>query len=91
FYEFNNERKIINEKKLDNNHELGIQKQSRKLVFFGAILFILSAVFFCDFYNFIIKYKRQQKFQVFILEHKQTICYKSIWFFFMSNFFIMRH
>ncbi|ANK37930.1 MULTISPECIES: hypothetical protein [Staphylococcus] len=46
FYEFNNERKIINEKKLDNNHELGIQKQSRKLVFFGAILFILSAVFF---------------------------------------------
>ncbi|WP_219335317.1 hypothetical protein, partial [Staphylococcus equorum] len=39
FYEFNNERKIINEKKLDNNHELGIQKQSRKLVFFGAILF----------------------------------------------------
>ncbi|WP_261721813.1 hypothetical protein [Staphylococcus equorum] len=46
FYEFNNERKIINEKKLDNNHESGIQKQSRKLVFFGAILFILSAVFF---------------------------------------------
>ncbi|PTE82021.1 hypothetical protein BUY79_13010, partial [Staphylococcus equorum] len=46
FYEFNNERKIINEKNLDNNHELGIQKQSRKLVFFGAILFILSAVFF---------------------------------------------
>ncbi|PTE82487.1 hypothetical protein [Staphylococcus equorum] len=46
FYEFNNERKIINEKKLDNNHELGIQKQSRKLVFVGAILFILSAVFF---------------------------------------------
>lgn len=46
FYEFNNERKIINEKNLDNNHELGIQKQSRKLVFFAAILFVLAAVFF---------------------------------------------